>query len=288
MVRSVSIQERFGARRRDEHIAFLVVKFLKAHECFRHIHDEFLEGIAKNRLADCGLARKVWDLVESLAFDMKEMAHNLFRADEKIVKAGDGGGDDKRARRAISDLKASIEARAIDSYISTGYHLLLILAESLYQLERYAPVFKEEHAQIARVERIARKAGYTFNAEEEAELEHLRALSGISMKVNAETEELIFRYMMRSESLFKGTAEVIRNFIEGSGENGVLIQNLLQNTDLLEKVYGDGAAEKIFWILCRHKRLEGHTGIEKALSFARARCGNITGLPAVLTNRLPP
>jgi hypothetical protein len=280
MVKSRSSFAAFESRRREETLAFLVVKFLKAREIFTQIHNEFQDAVKNHCLAECGLAGKVWALVHNHAFDMKEKAHLLFRRENRKDKPARDDGGKAKARRAISELKASIEARAIDSYIGTGYHLLLILAESLYQLERYTPMFREEHARLSRVERLARKAGYTFSAEEEGELEHLRALSGISNNVNAETEELIFRYMARTESLFKGTAEVIRGFIEGWSDNEILIQNLLRNTDLLEKVYGKGSAERIFWAMCRYKRFEGRTGLEKALNLARARCGNVTGLQA--------
>jgi hypothetical protein len=279
MTKSMSASDLFESRRRAEYLAFLVVKFLKAHEAFRTIYEEFQTAVRNNRLAEYGLYRKVWDLVQNLAFDMKEKAHYLFRTNNKNGKKLDDGSAEKGRRQMIVALKASIEARSIDSYIGTGFHQLLILGESLYQLERYAPEFKKEQAQIARIEKLAKRMGYTFSSEEANELENLRALSDISMKVNAETEELIFRYMVRCESLFKGTADVIRNFIEGAGDNEILIQNLLQNADLLEKVYGKNSAERIFWVLCRHKKIEGRTGLEKALNFAKTRCGNITGLP---------
>ncbi len=282
MAKNPSVLTQFESRRRKEHLAFLAVKFLKAYESFHAIREEFQKAMRDDCLAESGLYTSVWELVQSLAFDMKEKAHHLFRAGPRTGKRAEPGAADKGSRRMINELKASIEERAIDSYIATGYHLLLILGESLYQLERYAPEFKKEQGQIARIERLAKRAGYTFNPEEMSELERLHALSDISMKVNAETEELIFRFMVRCESLFKGTAEVMRSFIEGAGENEILIQNLLQNVALLEKVYGEGSAERIFWALCRHKRVEGQTGLEKAANFARAKCGNVTGLPGEL------
>jgi hypothetical protein len=278
--KSVSVLNQFESRRRKEQLAVLVVKFLKAFTMFRGIHDQFHAAARNGCLTGCGLFQKVLELQESLAFDMKEKAHYLFRAGGKnggIVRDSSG---EKSAKSIIGELKSAIETRSIDSYIGTGFHLLLILGESLYQLDHYTPEFKKEQAQIARIERLAKRAGYTFTAEELNELERLRALSEISMKVSAETEELAFRFMQRCDSLFIGTAEVIRHFIEGAGDNEVLIQNLLQNIGLLEQVYGQDSAERIFWALCRHKKCEGRTGLEKAMSFARQKCGNVTGLPA--------
>jgi hypothetical protein len=99
------------------------------------------------------------------------------------------------------------------------------------------------------------------------------------MKLSAETEALAVRLMGRCEALFTGTAEVLRHFIEGSADNEILVKNLIQNLDLFETVYGEGTGERIFWIMFRHKGLDGSTGLEKACTFARMRCGNVTGLP---------
>ncbi len=287
MSRRGSAIEQFETRRRKEHLAFLVVKFLKAYDEFRAIHERFEKAVKENRLAESGLFKQVRELQDSLGFDMKEKAHYLFRSGSREEEPAADAQGEKSTRRMIQKLKTSIETRSIDSYIGTGFHLLLILGESLYQLERYTPEFRREQGQIAEIEKLAEQAGYTFSPEENVEMEQLRALSDISMKVSAETEELIFRFMVRCESLFKGTADVIRRFIEGATENEILIQNLLQNMDLLERVYGPGSAEKIFWVLCRHKRVEGQTGLERATAYARMKCGNVTGFaPGALTGRV--
>jgi hypothetical protein len=280
MAKLGSARNRFEARRRKEHLAFLVVKFLKVFIAFRQIHDEFHAAADKGCLTGCGLFQKVLELQESLAYDLKDKAHYLFRTGGMSGGGARTAAADKGARSVIAGLKTSIQMRSIDSYIGTGFHLLMILGESLYQLDHYTPEFKKEQEQIARIERLAKRAGYTFTAEEAAELERLRAVSGISMKVSAETEELAFRFMQRCDSLFAGTAEAIRHYVEGAGDNEVLIQNLLQNVDLLESVYGRDSAERIFWILCRHKKCEGRTGLEKAMNYALQKCGNVTGLPA--------
>ncbi len=279
MPKNVLALDRFEERRRKEYLAFLVVKFLKAFISFRGIHDDFHAAAERGCLTGCGLFQRVLELQETLAFDLKEKAHYLFRTGGKNGGGVHAATGEKDTHRIIGELRGAIETRSIDSYIGTGFHLLMILGESLYQLDHYTPEFKKEQDQIARVERLAKRAGYTFTAEEMGELERLRTLSEISMKVSAETEELAFRFMQRCNTLFAGTAEVIRHFIEGAGDNEVLVQNLLQNVNLLEKVYGADSAEHIFRVLCRHKKVEGRTGLEKAMNWARQKCGNVTGLP---------
>ncbi len=285
-------RETFESRRRKEHAAFLVVKFLKADILFMEILGEFRNAVRDRCLGVCGLHHRIRELHESLAFDIKEKAHSLFRIESKadssadaaapVNPGGDGGGAARtgRTRRSVHELKAGIETRSLDSFIGTGYHLLMILEESLYQLERYAPAHEKEEEEISRFEQLARRIGYTFSQDELGELEHLRDLSAISAKLSAETEQLTVRLMERCEELFKGTAEVLRHFIEGASDNEVLVQNLVQNLSLLEAVYGAGSGEKIFWVMFRHRGIEGTTGLEKAAAFARSRCGNITGLPA--------
>ena len=101
-------------------------------------------------------------------------------------------------------MKSNIETRSIDSYIGTGYHLLQILQESLYQIERYTPELEKEKGEIGHILELARSTGYKFSLEERAELERLKALDGISVKLAAEAEELALRIMERCETLFAG------------------------------------------------------------------------------------
>ncbi len=283
-------RETFESRRRKEHAAFLVVKFLKADIVFMEILAEFRDAVRDRCLGTCGLHNRIRELHESLAFDIKEKAHSLFRTESRAGRSagveapvnpgGDGGALTGRTRRSVHELKAGIETRSLDSFIGTGYHLLMILEESLYQLERYTPAHEKEEEEISRFEDLARRIGYTFSQDELGELEHLRDLSSISAKLSAETEQLTIRLMERCEELFRGTAEVLRHFIEGAADNEVLVQNLVQNLSLLEAVYGPGSGEKIFWVMFRRRGVEGSTGLDKAAAFARSRCGNVTGLPA--------
>jgi len=280
MAKRERTRDRFERRRRKEQVAFLVVKFLKAWVAFEAIRADFAEASRKGCLSGCGLFERVRELEESLAFDVKEKAHALFR--ERTGKMPREGARQEPGpkSRQLSALKAGIEARAIDSFAGTGFHYLMMLRESLYQIEKYGPAYEKEREEIARIERLANMAGYDLGPEGQRELERLRALGEIGRKLGTESEDLARRVIARCGALFKGTAEVVRHLVESAGENEIMVQNLLQNSDLLEKVYGKGSAERIFSELFRGRDIDGETGAEKALAFAREKCGNVTRLPA--------
>jgi hypothetical protein len=82
----------------------------------------------------------------------------------------------------------------------------------------------------------------------------------------------------RCEELLEGTARVIRRFGSSANDNEILVLNLLQHTDLVEKVYGAGSVEAIFSELTAGSGFKGRTGLDRAIAFVRARCGNISGL----------
>lgn len=282
MAKKELVGDGFESRRRNEALAFLVVKFLRAYLSFQDIRRRFLEAVGASRLAGSGLFEMVRELEQSLAYDLKEKAHNLFRTAYRQGNGhGNGGNGSNQTPTTPSALTAAIEARFIDSYIGTGFHLLLILRESLYQIERYTPELEKEKEEITRIMDLARASGASFTPEEMNELEHLRALDESSMKIRQETEDLARRMVDRCDQIFRETAAVLRRFLKSGDDNEILLLNLLRSRDLLEKVYGEGASESIFTDLCRGKRLAGKTGTEKALSYVRAKCGNVTGLPAV-------
>jgi len=238
MAREELAGDGFESRRRKEALAFLVVKFLQAFLRFQEMRRAFLEAADTSSLATSGLFNRVKDLEEGLAFDLKEKAHYLFRT---VWRQGNGSSHG----RAKPSLAA--EAKSIDSYVGTGYHLLLILRESLYQIEHYAP-------------------GDEGQAESERQLYE-------------ETKALASRMIERCHEMFSDAAQALRLFITNAEDNEVLVLNLLQNIEPLEMVYGPGAAEGIFSDLVKGKRLTGKTGTERASVYARTRCGNITGLP---------
>jgi len=266
----------FEARRRKEQVAFLVVKFLRMYVSFKEIAEEFHSRSASGApgLARSGLFEKVAVLAQGIGFDLKELAHSLFRAQNGHVAPARPRG----TRAILADMKTVLERRSLDSYIGTVYHLLQILHESLYQIERYAPELDEEKSEIGRIMELARAGGPGFGPGQRAELERLQALDGISAKLAVDSVELAHVVLGRCEELLEGTAKVIRRFGASADDNEILVLNLLQNRDLVEKVYGTGSAEAILSELCAGSGFKGRTGVERALAFVRSRCGNISGL----------
>jgi len=267
----------FEARRRREQVAFFVVKFLRMYVSFKEIADEFHARSASGSLAGSGLFERVGALAQSIAFDLKELAHGLFRArkGQDTAEARSRG-----TRELLAGMKTVLERRSLDSYIGTSYHLLLILQESLYQIERYSPELDKEKSEIERIMELARAGGPGFQPDQREELERLQALDEISAKLAVDSAELARVVLGRCEELLEGTAHVIRRFGASANDNEILVLNLLQNRDLVEKVYGAGAAEAIFAELCTGPGFKGRTGLDRALAFVRARCGNVSGLEA--------
>jgi hypothetical protein len=265
----------FEARRRKEQVAFFVVKFLRMYVSFKEIAEEFHTRSASGSLAGSGLFEKVGGLAQSIAFDLKELAHVLFR----VRNGQDTAREASRGTREIlAGMKTVLERRSLDSYIGTGYHLLQILQESLYQIERYSPELDKEKSEIEHIMELARRGGPGPGPDQRAELERLQALDEISAKLAVDSAELAHVVMGRCEELLEATARVIRRFGASANDNEILVLNLLQNRDLVEKVYGDGAAEAILAELCTGPGFKGRTGLDRALAFVRARCGNVSGL----------
>jgi hypothetical protein len=264
--------DQFESRRRKEQVAFLVVKFLRLYVSFTAVGVEYRSRSAAGSLAGSGLFERVRAMVQSLAFDLKELAHALFRGGAgTYAVAAD-------ARRRLSSMKTLIERRSIDSYVGTFFHLLLILQESLYQIERYTPELQNEKEEIRRALALASEGGAVSSAVDRAELERLRTLAEISATLSEESAVLAEQVMQRCEALLHATALVIRRFGASAENNEILVLNLLQNRDLLDAVYGAGAAEQVFADLCAGTDVPGATGVEKAINFVRARCGNLSAL----------
>ncbi len=266
----------FAERRRKETFAFLVVKFLRAFDELARIHESFQAASQAHCLAGCGLFAKVKALEENLAFDLKEKAHALFRAPQSAHPARSSPRD---MRRQLVELKARIEARALDSLVGTGFHYLMILREALYQVDRYSPAFEKEQQEIGRIESLAQAVGYSFNPAEREEIERIHALGGLSAELEADSRDLAARTIELCRTLFDRAAETVRHVMADAGDNEILVQNLLQNQDLLERVYGPGSAEAIFASVCSGRAFTGRTGLERARAFVRSRSGNLTATP---------
>ncbi len=264
------------ARRRKEEQSFLVVRFLRAYELFEGIYRDFREVSAGGRgFGGSGLFQRVKDMEEKLVFDIKEKAHFLFRGPAPNHQPEAAGS---RAQPTMSVLGRSLVDRALDSTIGTVFHMFMILRECLYQLEVYAPRYGAEQEQVERLEELARRLGSGLGEEGGHELEHIRQIVKHGEGLSAYARELAEQALERCRALFLQVAELLLHFIESAGRNEVLVLNLLREREAVDRVYGQGGAERLFSHMFRKLGKPGTTGLSKALAFARRHCGNTEAL----------
>jgi len=289
------VQQQYIARRRKEDLSFLVVRFMRAHVLFSEIYEEFKGLLGEGGdFQHAGLFAKISHLEQTLVFDIKEKAHFLFRSDRQdAAEPGVVGSrfadlesillqnqkaDRTKAREVFAELRKSLVRKSIDSYIGTGFHLFMILLESVYQLENYVPQYRSELEYLERIEYLTNRIGYEFDPEEEHELGHIKQVVALCQSIASDTQELADVALERCMALFRETAEILRHSIEESAGNEVLVLNLLQERALVEQVYGAGSWETILSHMFRTVGEPGETGAQKAESFVRRSCGNIEGL----------
>jgi hypothetical protein len=290
-----SVTEPYLERRKKEELAFLAVRFLKAFALFEGIQRDFRRILESGiGFGGCGLFARVRELEDKLIFDIKEKAHFLFRSSsgteaeeeqeppyaelERILLNRRGTRRTTEAREILARLRRSLIDRAIDSNIGTGYHMVTILRECIYQLEVYAPRYGQELAQAERIESLSRRIGSALDEEEAHELEHIRQVVKRGHSAATGTLKLAQRALERCDTLFREAAELLRHLIEEAGGNEVLLLNLLAQPRLVDAVYGPGAAEQIFSHMYRRTGPSEASGLAKAMEQARRRCGNTEAL----------
>jgi len=289
------VKKQYIARRRKEDLSFLVVRFMRTYVLFSELYEEFKELLNKGGdFQNSGLFAKIRNLEQALVFDIKEKAHFLFRSDSNNAEEPEAVGssfadlerillesreaDRTRARKVFAELRKSLVRKSIDSYIGTGFHLFMILLESVYQLENYVPQYRSELEYLQRIERLTNRIGYAFGREEEHELNHIRQVVSLCQSIATDTQELANVALERCMTLFHETAEILRHSIEEASSNEVLVLNLLIERSLVEQVYGAGSWETILKHMFRAVGGPEESGAQKAESFVRRTCGNIEGL----------
>ncbi len=291
------VQAQYVARRKKEDLSFMVVRFMKVHVLFSEIYAEFQALLNEGGdFEHSGLFDKISKLEDGLVFDIKEKAHFLFRSEKpEVGEANDVGGkfallkrtltagqdekaNRKNAREIFSALRKSLVSKSIDSYIGTGFHLFMILRESVYQLEYYVPDYINEMEYLTRIEGLTQEIGYEFDEEEEHELDHIRQVVKLCQSIASDTKELATIALERCMTLFQETAEILRHSIEESGSNEVLVLNLLKERQLVERVYGPGSWEILLGHMFRSSGDAGMSGAQKAERFVRKTCGNVEAL----------
>ncbi len=289
------VKKQYIARRRKEDLSFLVVRFMRVYVLFSELYEEFKGLLDKGGdFQNSGLFAKIRNLEQALVFDIKEKAHFLFRSDSQNTQEPEvvdpsfadlerilvdsREADRTKAREVFAELRKSLVRKSIDSYIGTGFHLFMILLESVYQLENYVPQYRSELEYLQRIERLTDRIGYDFDREEEHELGHIRQVVALCQSIATDTQELANVALERCMTLFHETAEILRHAIEEASGNEVLVLNLLTERTLVEQVYGAGSWEAILKHMFRSTGGPGQSGAEKAESFVRRTCGNIEGL----------
>ena len=187
---------------------------------------------------------------------------------------------------AVRELTASIEMRSIDSYLGTGYHLLAILRNPSTSSSTTRPPTRRRRAAVAAIDDMARRSELHLQPEEAHELEHLRSLATLSEKLSAENGTLA-----DASSSAAGTCSRARrrssSDLEGAVENEVLVQNLLQNRDLLDRVYGPGRRSASSSGCAAAGTFAEATGVERAAAMRAEACGNVDGLSGTAEPRGP-
>jgi len=262
---------------------------------FGEIYEEFTAlASTGGDFQTAGLFAKIQRLEQKLIFDIKEKAHFLFRSANNHVPKADGSdpefadlervlaedrySDRNRAREIFSQLRKSLVRKSIDSYMGTGFHLFLILMESVYQLEYYVPQYRSETEYLEQVETLTERIGYRFNEEEEHELNHIRNVVRLCRSIADDTYSLAVTALERCMTLFRETAAILHHAVEESASNEVLVLNLLKEKQLVERVYGTGSWEHLLDLMFRTRGGKGESGVKKAEAFVRATCGNVESL----------
>ncbi|MBN2551385.1 MAG: hypothetical protein JXB06_01390 [Spirochaetales bacterium] len=289
------VKRQYIDRRRKEDFSFLVIRFLKAYLLYSDIYREF-KNLRKQGgdFQDFGLFEKIKNLEQTLVFDIKEKAHFLFRSELRDATEADSiasrltdlernlvnsrEAERTAARRVFSELRISLVRKSIDAYIGTGFHLFMILLESLYQLENYVPQYRSELEYLERIEELTDRIGYKFDEEEEHELSHIRQVVDLCQSIASDTLDLAAVAAERCATLFRETAEILRHAIEETSVNEVLVLNLLREKAMVERVYGEGSWEEILAHIFRAVGAEGSSGAQKAEAFVRSACGNTEAL----------
>jgi hypothetical protein len=289
------VQGKYVTRRRKEDLALLVVRFMKAYVLFSDIYCQFKDPPrGDGDFQRSGLFEKINDLEEKLVFDIKEKAHFLFRSErpeagepepigsriadlERVLMASQDA-DRTEAQELLSELRKSLVSKSIDSYIGTGFHLFMILRESVYQLEYYVPQYLNELEYLERIEALTGRIGYRFDEEEERELNHIKQVVKLCQSIAADTRNLAATALERCMVLFRETAQILRHSIEGSASNEVLVLNLLAERGLVDQVYGPGAWQSILESMFRSSNEAGGSALSRAEAFVRRTCGNVEAL----------
>lgn len=227
------------------------------------------------------IERKSRFLFQRLADANSKSARIQSEYKDLIARLGSEGGsvDEDEVKSSFHQLRTSLLAKSIDSNIRRILHILMVLKVNFHDLEYYDVEYAQEHKYVFQIEFIFGKLGRELTEIERHELNHIKEIDKIGRKIISDTKNHIKIAMERCKALFHETSEILLHVIHESRKNELLVLNLLRERDLVDRIYGSDAHERIFAKMYMSMPHLGHTGLERALNYCRHNCNNITGLP---------
>ena len=289
-------------RRKKEFLSLLVVRFLRANHVFNGIYGDFrkvgLGAVGYQSQAEGSLFKRINHLEQSLFFDIEAKSRFLFRHsrgtnldDTEIQSKYDdllaylsferSPVNDGEIGHTFSQLRKSLLNKSLDTNISKILHILRLLKVNLHELEYYDVEYAKEHEYVVRIESLFNKFGRVLEKHERHELDHIKDIDKISHKIVSDTKNHIRIAMKRCRSLFHETSQILLHVVQEARKNELLVLNLIRERELIDRIYGFEAHERIFSGMYASMPDLGLTGLEKAINYCRYNCNNTSGLPEV-------
>jgi hypothetical protein len=302
-----NFSQSYIVRRKKEFLPLLVVRFLRAYDTFNGIYGDFQEHslvtVGYQAQAEGSCFKRINHLEQSLFFDIEAKSRFLFRRfrgtnlnDTEIQSKHDdliaylsferSPVNDGEIGNTFSQLRKSLLNKSLDTNIRKILYILRLLKVNLHELEYYDVEYAQEHEYVVKIESLFNKFGRVLEKHERHELAHIKDIDKISHKIINDTKNHIKIAMQRCRSLFHETSQILLHVIQEARKNEVLVLNLIRERELIDRIYGSKAHERIFSGMYASMPNLGHTGLEKAINYCRYNCNNTSGLPEV-TDHLP-
>ncbi|MDP7140831.1 MAG: hypothetical protein QF506_00560 [Candidatus Woesearchaeota archaeon] len=265
-------------RKKKEKLGFMVAEFLSAYDAFNDIYSDFKEIISSgNSFASHNFYGRIRTLEEGLFYQVKDLAHSLFREDSdgKIKRQYDemykelekrlSSGEQEKVHSIISDITIEGIKERLDQTIGQSFHELMILRENLYLLKEYEPRSKAEQGHSTKIEDIANRESYQFSEEEEKELSFLIDLDAQNQGEMKEAKIDVTKEMHNLKNNFEGITELLKHYIPRIKDKTTL-DILSKNLDIIKERNLFFVFNSIGFIIGGKKRI-GAYGKEKAEEF---------------------
>ena len=180
---------------------------------------EIFKKYKESRLRFSDIALWVDDKGQSLLYNLKEQCHSLFR---------DKGKKPIRKNEWLLDL-----------VIGSIFHEAMKLRENMYQMEVYRPKYLQYKSKFG-------QTGYDKNYIQIFERIILKAKQGVA------------EGMEETRSLFKDAMTQLIDLFKESSPNIFLVRFLLENLNLLQKVYSSKKVKEIFGLMFENGFLDAY------------------------------